>query len=275
MSVCNNDVSAGPIGGSSTSDRVTANDFFAVPPPAGPPGVSGSEVHLWRAELNVPENVAEALRQGLSPDEEERTRRVRVARDRRRLQVGRGILRRMLSAYTGIHPRALVFRYGPHGKPSLYGLSGQGGPYFSLSHSADLALLAIARCGPVGVDVERLLARRHAERVVRRHWTDREQAAFRAAPDDRKAELFLDGWTRKEACAKAAGEGIWTAAERYEVTLEPEAPARLLSVGGDPELARAWRLLHLRPAPGFVGALAVRSDAVRVSARILKPEDLA
>ncbi len=275
MSGPDTETASSPGPGRHVEATVAVRDFRPMPLPAGPRATFPAEdIHLWRANLDVPADVREALGRTLSADEVARARRTQLPRDRRRLEVSRGILRRLLSSYTGIPAANLQIRYGSHGKPALSGPAADHGVHFSLSHSGDLLLIGMARSGPVGVDVERIQPRRHAERIVRRYWTPREQDAFHAAPRDRKPQAFLDGWTRKEACAKAVGVGIWTGVERFEVALGPGEPPRLLSVDGDPDAASGWRLLHLLPMPGYVGALALRGVLGPVSARELIPEDL-
>ncbi len=45
--------------------------------------------------------------------------------------------------------------------------------------------------------------------------------------------------------------------------------ASLEHFDGDPEAASAWRLVHLDPAPGFVGALASRTGGPRIALETL------
>jgi 4'-phosphopantetheinyl transferase len=86
----------------------------------------------------------------LSADERARAGQFMFDRDRRRYIAARARLRIILARYVGQAPAALQFHYGPHGKPALDGIS------FNLSHSADLALLAVSRGTVVGVDIERV-----------------------------------------------------------------------------------------------------------------------
>ncbi len=129
------------------------------------------------------------------------------------------------------------------GKPWL-----PGGPHFNLSHSGELALIALCADAPVGVDLEHARGLRHPEGLARRMCSPRELAHVHGAADLTAALLAL--WVRKEAVAKAEGGGLVTALSGIDV-LDP-----VVSVGGDPYL------VHDLPAParGYLAAVAWRAD---------------
>nr|MCU0624624.1 hypothetical protein [Gemmatimonadaceae bacterium] len=106
-----------------------------------------ARIDLWTVDLAGPAP-SEAL---LSPAERARADRFRFARDRHRYLVAHDAMRRILGAALGVAPGALVFDHGPQGKPAL---AGSPGVHFNLSHSEDLAVLAVTTRGPIGVDVE-------------------------------------------------------------------------------------------------------------------------
>ncbi len=97
------------------------------------------------------------------------------------------------------------FVRSPSGKPGLT----NGTVHFSLAHTDAAALIAIARDGPVGIDIE-------AAREVA-VGADRHAAYTRAAialgigatlPGASEHDRFVAAWTRVEAIAKATGLGI-------------------------------------------------------------------
>ena len=114
--------------------------------PSGPPGVAadgplelkGDAVHVWSLPLAVsPERIA-ALGSWLDPGEGQRADRFRFQRHRDRFVAGRGQMREVLAGYLGVEPQAVVFEYGPAGKPRV---AGEGALRFNLSHSEDEAVL--------------------------------------------------------------------------------------------------------------------------------------
>jgi 4'-phosphopantetheinyl transferase len=237
-------------------------------PEAAARELASREVHVWSLWLDPPPDQVAALRSLLSPDEVERADRFRFDIHRRRFIVGRGILRRMLAAYTGIDPRALRFDYGPKGKPSLVPEQGGEALEFNLSHSEEMALYGVTRDlakdrqkGAVehglGIDVEHLRPMPDAESIAERFFSVPERDVLRAVPAERKSDAFFNCWTRKEAYIKATGDGLSMPLDRFNVTLAPGEPARMVALDGDPRQGERWSMIHLNPSPGYVGAVAI------------------
>ena len=120
-------------------------------------------------------------------------------------------------------------------------------------------MLAVTRIGPVGADVERIRPFANATDIVKRFFSPRELARYLQLSDADKVPAFFDLWTRKEAMLKASGEGIGGALDRVELTFGDGVEARVLALPCDSQDADEWRLRSLSPAPGFVGAVAVRA----------------
>lgn len=229
---------------------------WRCPPPAVI--LSDGEVHAWSAGLDIGPAEAQQMWSWLSADERARAERFVCEKDRLRFIARRGLLRQILSRYLKGKPEQVRFAYGPQGKPSLAEPRGSNALRFSLSHSCGLALYAVTRLGGIGVDVERIRARPEWEPIVAALFSERESPVFRALPAHQQAEAFFNAWTRKEAFLKATGVGIGESLQRVEVTLQPDERPRLLSVAGELRAGVEWSLRHLTPAPGYVGALAVR-----------------
>ena len=160
---------------------------------------------LWFVDLRLappPERLA-----GLSAAEHDRAARFVFERDRRRYLAAHVGLRDLLAARTGVAAAALRFDEGPFGKPAL---AGPERCAFNMSHSDDVALVALADAGvgEIGVDVEMLRDMPDAAALARQNFSAAEidELSATAAPD-RSLALLL-GWTRKEACLKAIGSGL-------------------------------------------------------------------
>jgi len=143
----------------------------------------------------------------LHPQERARRDRFRLAADRHRALLGRGVLRLALGAWLGLDPASLVFQLGPHGKPALAGQDREP-LHFNLAHSGDLILLAFHATNPVGVDVEQHRPELVWEPLARRVLSPAECQRLERLPPDRRREAFLAGWCRLEARLKARGEGL-------------------------------------------------------------------
>ncbi len=175
------------------------------PIPPEEPRLQPGEIHLWRIPLDDASRL-ESTRTVLSPDEITRAARFIFEPDRNRFIISHGALRMLLARYLSTEPSALEFRTGPNGKPAL--IQTFTDLRFNLSHSADLALIAIARGREVGVDVERVQKDILFEQIAEHYFEPAEAWDLRIAPLHERAVRFFDLWTRKEACLKAEGTGL-------------------------------------------------------------------
>jgi 4'-phosphopantetheinyl transferase len=228
-----------------------------------------SDIHVWKARLDVPRERLAQLERTLSPGERQRAASRRVEADRRRATASRGLLRHVLAAYSGGAAAELRLTYGPAGKPRMPAAASDEPLHFNTAHSGDVLLIAIGRIPSLGIDVERIRPIARFENVARRAFSDEERMRIQALAPHQRTEAFITCWTRKEACVKAVGEGVWSAFRRFEVSVEPGKAAAVLTADGDSAAAADWSLYHLEPAPGHVGALAVRGRGWRVSAGTL------
>lgn len=224
------------------------------------PRLDQNVVHLWRASLQQPAELVEKLRETLSADEGERADRFRVEGDRRRFVVGRGTLRAILGRYLGMEPARVRFGYGPHGKPYLATGIDDGALQFSAAHSHELALYVVAQERACGVDLEWLQPIPDAQQIADSFFSASERDILRELPNDQRERAFYNCWTRKEAFVKARGEGLACDLDRFEVSLRPGEPARLLSIDGDVCEAARWSMEMLIPTPGYLAALAVEGS---------------
>ncbi len=223
--------------------------------------LTSTDVHLWRGGLDVPDRVLSTLMGALSADEQSRAERFAFERDRRRFITCRSMLRAVLATYLDCLPQEITLYYGRHGKPAL---ADAASLRFNVSHSQGLAMVAVCRDREVGIDLEAVRPLPTLLEVAACAFSPAEREALeRLAPEDHVA-AFFNLWTRKEAFAKATGDGLSCALDHFDVSLG--TPAALLRVGNDPQEAERWTLHALTPAPGYVAAVVVEG-AVEVVAR--------
>jgi 4'-phosphopantetheinyl transferase len=232
--------------------------------PPEPLTLGGDEVHVWRVELTQPAARIEALRQTLAWDEVNRADRFYFQKDRDHFIVARGALRAILGRYLKRAPDQLRFRCSSYGKPSLADDNGGDWLCFNVSHSHELALIAVTHGRAVGVDLEHIRPDVATEQIAEKFFSPREVAALRLLPVAEQTEAFFNCWTRKEAYIKARGEGLSFPLSRFDVSLAPGEPAKLLRTEGDPQEAQRWSLRELLPGPGYVAALAVEGHEWRL-----------
>lgn len=230
---------------------------LALPGPAPAPGAD--EIHIWRIDLSQPTAPRANV---LSAVEAARAAAMRHEPSRETFLKARTALRLILSACTGVEPTRLPIVIDARGKPSL---DLPLAPHFNLSHSGALAMIAISRAAPLGVDVEVLRPTPRFDDLAARFFAPSETAALRALPEAQRLDAFYACWTRKEAFVKADGSGIANSLAEFEVSLAPDAPARLLSIRGDAEAAGARTLHAFRPAPNAWGAVCIETPNATVT----------
>jgi 4'-phosphopantetheinyl transferase len=233
--------------------------------PAGPSGalrVAEDEVHVWAVQLDRDASVIREMATLLDDDERDRASRFRRRVDRDRFIVAHAELRRVLARYLRKPAHRLRFRRDRFGKPSL---AHPTDVTFNMAHADSVALIAVTTGRPVGVDVERVTPLDDAFDVAEICFAPAEQRVLHAVPAGQVSDTFFNCWTRKEAFIKAVGTGLSAPLKAFEVSLEPDTPARLCRVSGSARVAASWTMHALHPAPGYVGALAVRRTNVRVT----------
>jgi 4'-phosphopantetheinyl transferase len=157
-------------------------------------------VHVWFIRVDLPPSDLGGLWSVLDADERRRAARLALVRHRRRFVAVHGIARVITGHWLAVPAERITWRRGPHGKPEL---AGAPAPHVNLSHSGDLALLAVSGHRPCGVDVQRLPGPGRALRLARRFFPAGEAELVRDAATP--AERFGVLWTRKEACLKGTG----------------------------------------------------------------------
>jgi 4'-phosphopantetheinyl transferase len=181
----------------------------------------GPQVQVWWARVAAGRLDGE-LRARLAADLDaatlRRLDRFHRVQDRDRGLAGHSLLRRLLAAVAGGAPSELILRTRcaacgktDHGKPYLdvsHGDAGHPTPpvEVNLSHSGEVVCVALAPAGAqVGVDVEQ---RRTVDWAALRRsvFADEEWAATERAANPQRRRT--EGWTRKEASAKASGHGL-------------------------------------------------------------------
>jgi 4'-phosphopantetheinyl transferase len=242
------------------------------PTPCEAVGLECNQIHVWCAALSEFASELGPLNALLSSRERERAERFRFAKDRNHFVARRGILRGILSRYLEQPPPEIDLRHGRFGKPEVNGDFVRGNLQFSVSHSADLALYAVTRACPIGVDVEHVRPFPQFEKIASRFFSPHEREMLMALRPEQQSEGFFACWTRKEAFLKATGEGLGRDLAEVEVTLAPWDEPEFLSIKCEPPLRAEWQLRSFSPAPGYLAALAfAHHDLVLSRGRVCLP----
>jgi 4'-phosphopantetheinyl transferase len=203
-------------------------------------------VHVWKIDLGRSD--WRCCLAALSIDERDRAGRFLFEQDRQRFVVARAALRSLIGWHVQMPASRIHLTVQSHGKPRLVADGHEDKVRFNVSHSYDLALIAISGEREVGVDVERIRPLADLDSIAARHFAPEErQALFRATPVDR-LPLFYRYWTLKEAYLKARGFGLHMPLDAVDVSAAAEDPFVLQ--GG-------WSARTLTCEPGYAAALVV------------------
>lgn len=187
--------------------------------------MTAETVRVWLIGPRLPAHVHAYFETVLDDEERQRANGLLFERDRRRFVAAHGAARTILGRQLGVPPERIRWVRGPHGKPELAGAA--SGPRVNISHSGDVAMVAVSARRPVGVDIQRLPADLDAVRMSARYFTGPE-ASFVAAATDPAARVtrFACLWARKEACVKAAGGRLMQGMALPVLCHPPSPPAR-------------------------------------------------
>ena len=216
---------------------------------------STSEVDVWIAARGN----TRAMTSLLSEDERARAAEFRNLRAGESFVTAYAMLRSLLAARMGTRPERVAIERAPchrcgelHGKPFL---ADDPSVTFNISHSGNLAVVAIGSERELGIDVEDLSKSRDITRLAARTLSPSERQAFDASGED--ASCFLRLWTRKEALLKATGAGI---TRRLSGVSVPPAD-EIVEFDGE------WTLIDLELPSSYVGTLAVEGTGADVALR--------
>jgi 4'-phosphopantetheinyl transferase len=222
-------------------------------PDRGQDAASRRGVRLWTLDLEGLASPPAAWLELLDAEERGRSQRFRRDADRLAYVAAHALLRRILGQALGRAPAALVWARDALGRPFLAHPQGLG-VEFSLSHTEGMVAVALNPAGKVGVDVEALDRRAPSEREYPAFGLSPDELALLAtAPEPRRADLFFDLWTAREAVAKADGRGLSLPFDRIRIDRATDQ-ALLAGDGSLPDLR--WRLWRECPSPRHRLALA-------------------
>lgn len=227
-----------------------------IPEPS--PVLTSDEVHIWLVQTNEQCISSEDFDGLLSSVELDRASRFKFETDQRRYVIAHAALRSILSLYAKQPAEELQFASGPYGKPRLASIHSTRNTDFNLSHSHEVALIAVTEAREIGIDVEWIRKDFAFREVAERFFTEREVAALHSLPDNFQREAFYKCWTSKEAFLKAKGTGLSGQLDEVEILFVPEEGVRVN--GTIPN----WTLEELHPCDGYAGALAVQGPACRL-----------
>ena len=166
-------------------------------------------VHVWFCDLSRHERRTCGPGRLLSTDEQNRAARFAFDRDRQRFILSHGLLRRDSVPLCGGSGRGGFNLKREFMANRLYcvGILSRQAIEFSLSHSGQYALVAVANGRAVGVDIEVCRPDVDALTLAQRFFAPGESQRIAQAHGDERQRMFYRYWTGKEAYLKGRGVG--------------------------------------------------------------------
>jgi len=155
----------------------------------------------------------------------------------RQFVAGRQLLATLLRQRLGIDP---LIGEEPGGRPCVAGAD----LHCSIAHSGSGVMAGFSVLAPIGVDIEQQRSR-DFERLVTTYFHPDEQRVFATLDSGARQQWFYRAWTRKEACAKASGQGLTL---KTLAAPEPDADGRI-AVSTAVFQGYATAVVHCSPVP--------------------------
>jgi 4'-phosphopantetheinyl transferase len=222
--------------------------------------LTDNQVHVWRANLDLPTATIEKLATILSSDEIARANRFRFSKDRNRFITARSILRQLLANYLQISPDKLEFEYSDRGKPRLSASMPNSSLQFNVSHSHEYALYGFIYDHAIGVDIEYLRAMSDAVKIAERFFSPREFKLIASYAKEQQHQVFLKFWTAKEAYLKAVGTGLAGSIAEVEISLDQTECPKLLAIQGNKTATVSWSMYSCIPEIDYIATIAAATS---------------
>lgn len=197
------------------------------------------QIHLWYISINTTVSLS-SLFSILSLDEQQKANDFYFNKHKASYILRKSALRLILSQYCMISPNAINFKYNYYQKPYL-----KINPFnlqFNMSHSHEMAILAITKKHPIGVDLECIKPMENVTDIAHQFFSPQEYSKFTLVPTNQKIKTFYTIWTRKEAFIKAIGKGLSYPLNTFEVAFLPTDPIKILKINNSTTDASKWSL---------------------------------
>jgi 4'-phosphopantetheinyl transferase len=215
-------------------------------------------IDVWRVDLS--NSKLDAQRTILSDDEIQRAEKFVFDKDRNTFVRSRCALRLILARCLSEQANNIKFCYGEHGRPDL-DPPASASVSFNLSHSGDMALVAVTRGRTVGIDLNRLGQTREWQAVAKRSFSVAEQALLLRLPEALRERAFYRIWSQKEAYSKALGAGFSYGFQNFTVAVDGSDATGLLSDDKQAQIDN-WNITPVDAGDDWIAALAYEGSSV-------------
>ena len=230
------------------------------------------EIHVWTTELDLAPGAIRHFERLLPPGEMQRIAKFKTPELRSRHTVVKGTLLSLIAQYTGDDAENIELGTTELGKPYLLHDDGDRNLQFNVADSNDLAIYAITKGGPIGVDLEEVIPLPDWQIMADVCMNAFEGEWIFSLPRDRQEMAFLRLWTIKEAYLKAIGTGLSVAPSTIEVEFIQGEQYKFRRIHNQHDSIRNWKIFSFCPRPTFVAALVVPASSRELRCFCCQPE---
>jgi 4'-phosphopantetheinyl transferase len=181
-----------------------------------------SDIHVWHTVLNDHSRYYKLFQSWLSEEEKTRIAKFKPLY-RQRFILSHGILRDLLSRYSGQPPEKIQFSYTERGKPIFINQGFNKQIEFNLSHSKERIALAFTHDTPIGIDLEYKIQRKYIDKVAYRFFPAHDYEQLKYLNNEEKLTAFFNAWASNEAVVKALGNHLQTHPLSQYKNLNPQS----------------------------------------------------
>lgn len=217
-------------------------------------------IDIWLIDLAEEDKDIFNHQRYLTKDELARAGKYLSGKKSREFIITRSALRNIIGYVLKTNPRQIEFAYTSSGMPLLDSAWSHTNITFNVSHSHDLAIIAVSIENIIGIDIEKIREDIDYKKLAKRFFSEYEHQQIMEFEDTLRLNAFFATWTRKEALVKATGTGIAYGLNKFDVSVDPDKPAELVDSRWQDECQSNWSLLNIETLPEYKACLAVAGE---------------
>jgi 4'-phosphopantetheinyl transferase len=160
-------------------------------------------------------------------------------------------MRTILAQALKISAADLQIQTHKEGKPYIP----QNPLYFNLSHSEELAMLALSFQGEVGIDIEYLNPDIDTINIPKRFFHPLECEQLEQMPPEKRQHYFYYCWTGKEAYLKAKGVGIANHLQQFSLNFQNPDSIKIVFTTKELEEFKNWTVYTFQPNNNYLSTV--------------------
>lgn len=216
-----------------------------------------NDVHIWPISLHSLTHKEKELFNLLSEEEKTRVQNFKFDHLKRNYTLSHGVLRLILSNFLQRPAQKITFSFGKYGKP--YVKDNPVSLQFNMSHSHNMAIIALTQNAELGIDIELLKTVQQQDELPLSIFSERELKFYLSLTTSKRKIVFFKSWVCKEAFLKTLGTGLNTPMQDVEIQFSFSLKPSLLAFNNDRSATLGYTLLEIAINANYVGALGFKN----------------